>query len=235
VPTPEGLFGSVLAAQPTRPLVTYYNGETGERSELSARSVANWVAKTYFLLTDELDLQVGDRAYVDLPAHWITVPILIGCWAAGLSVTASPESSAVGFVTGSGSRPAGSAAPSYAVAAAHAARGYGTDPPAGTQDYVAAVRPQPDSWAALAFPAGPDDPAIDGRSRAEVAASASGRAAQFGLEAGSRVLITHEWQPPEDWIDDLLAPLSVHGSVVVACAVADLDRLAAQERVTHRR
>jgi uncharacterized protein (TIGR03089 family) len=233
MPTPEGLFGSVLAAQPASPLITYYDGESGERSELSARSVANWVAKTYFLLTEELDLQVGDRAYVGLPAHWITVPILIGCWAAGLSVTAEPESSAVGFVTGT--LPAGAKTPIYAVAAAHAARGYGADPPDGTQDYVSSVRPQPDAWAAVAFPASPEDPAIDGRSRADVAATASARAAEFGFEAGSRVLIAHEWRSPQDWIDDLLAPLSAHGSLVVARAITDLDRLAAQERVTHRR
>ena len=231
--TPEGLFGDVLRAQPANPLVTYYDGATGERSELSARSVANWVAKTYFLLTDSLALDVGDRAYVDLPTHWIAVPILLGCWAAGLTVTAEPESFAVGFVAGS-CPSAADTAPVYAVASDQAARGYGAGPPDGTEDYIVAVRPQPDAWAAVSFPAGPDDPAIDDRSRTEVAARASVRAAELGLARGCRVLVSQDWQPPEDWIDDLLAPLSVRGSVVVAHAVADLDRLAAQERVTNR-
>ncbi len=64
----EALFAAVLADQPTRPLVTYYNDASGERIELSARSLANWVAKTHFLLLEELGLGVCDTALVALPA-----------------------------------------------------------------------------------------------------------------------------------------------------------------------
>ena len=81
----EALFATLLAEQPSRPFVTFYDDATGERVELSARSLANWVAKTHFLLLDELGLGVGDTALVALPADWITVPILLGCWSAGLS------------------------------------------------------------------------------------------------------------------------------------------------------
>ncbi len=72
--SPEALFAAVLAAQPAQPLVTFYDEARGERSELSARSLGNWVAKTHFLLSDELGLGAGDAAFVDLPAHWISVP-----------------------------------------------------------------------------------------------------------------------------------------------------------------
>ena len=53
--------------------MTYYGDGSHDRAELSARSLANWVAKTHFLLTDELGLGRGNIAYVDLPAHWISV------------------------------------------------------------------------------------------------------------------------------------------------------------------
>src|SRR5262249_25300637 len=85
--TPEQLFGDLLAAEPTRPFVTYYDEATGERSELSVRSLANWVAKTHFLLIDELGLGVGDAALLALPAHWLSVSAMVGCLTAGLSFT----------------------------------------------------------------------------------------------------------------------------------------------------
>jgi hypothetical protein len=49
------------------------------------------------------------------------------------------------------------------------------------------------------------------------------------------VLSTREWTGYADWIDALLAPLSVGGSVVYVRNCTDpavLDRRAAQERVT---
>ena len=77
----------MLAAQPSRPFVTYYDEATGERAELSARSLANWVAKTHHLLGDELGLGVGDLALIVLPAHWISVPAVLGCLTAGLALS----------------------------------------------------------------------------------------------------------------------------------------------------
>ena len=72
--TPEALFDRLLADDPGRPFVTYYDEASGERSELSRKSLANWVAKTHFLLQDELGLGVGDTALIALPPHWISVP-----------------------------------------------------------------------------------------------------------------------------------------------------------------
>ena len=154
--SPEALFAAVLAARPAQPLVTFYDEARGERSELSARSLANWVAKTHFLLTDELGLGVGDAAFVDLPAHWISVPALLGCWTAGLEVMTDPARAAVAFVQpASAARAKGvpDASPSRPTRPAVgfvrlAAR---TVPP----DYVAAVRPQPDAWATVHPPASP--------------------------------------------------------------------------------
>ena len=44
--TPADLLRSALAADPGRPLVTFYDDATGERVELSVATFANWVAKT---------------------------------------------------------------------------------------------------------------------------------------------------------------------------------------------
>ncbi len=58
--SPSNSSPAVLAERPGDPLVTFYNDATGERIELSAKSLANWVAKTHFLLLDELGLGPGD-------------------------------------------------------------------------------------------------------------------------------------------------------------------------------
>src|SRR5262252_7574142 len=91
----------VIATDATRPLLTYYDDATGERTELSGATLANWVAKTANLLTDGLGLGTGDVASVALPPHWQTAAVLLGCWSAGLSVTLtypSGGSAAAGLV-----------------------------------------------------------------------------------------------------------------------------------------
>ncbi|MDT4914547.1 MAG: hypothetical protein QOC66_3675, partial [Pseudonocardiales bacterium] len=88
---PERQFAQLLSRDPSSPFVTYYDEATGERTELSAKSLANWVAKTHHLLGDELGLGVGDTALVAVPAHWISVPMLLGCLTAGLALTADGE------------------------------------------------------------------------------------------------------------------------------------------------
>lgn len=76
-----------LHSDPGRPLLTAYDDATGERTELSVTTYANWVAKTANLLTDELGLEAGGTLLLDLPAHWL-VPVFLGAaWSAGLSVT----------------------------------------------------------------------------------------------------------------------------------------------------
>ena len=82
---PELLAG-LLGDGGSRPLVTAYDDATGERTELSVASYANWVAKTANLLVDELMLEPGETVLLDLPPHWLTTVFLGGAWAAGLAV-----------------------------------------------------------------------------------------------------------------------------------------------------
>jgi uncharacterized protein (TIGR03089 family) len=231
--TPEALFAALVAREPARPFVTFYDEATGERSELSAKSLANWVAKTHFLLTDELGLGVGDAARLALPAHWISVPALLGTLSAGLEITNDAALASVGFVEPATVASAVGVPDVYCIAPASAAFGLRDDVPAGVQDFVLAVRPQPDAWASVHAAAAASDPCWDGLSRGEVVELAHSRAGELGLSAGARVLTAREWREPSDWIDTLLAPLAVGGSVVYVRNAPDdalLARRADQER-----
>src|SRR3982750_868754 len=89
---------SRLQRDPGRPLVTFYDDSTGERTELSVATWANWVAKVSSLLADELDVAHGSRLLVDLPAHWLGTVVLGAAWGCGLQVVWDGEAEAV--VTG---------------------------------------------------------------------------------------------------------------------------------------
>ena len=83
-------FPALLADQVrrdgARPLVTFYDDATGERVELSATTLANWVAKTANLLQDEFDVGPGSTVAVALPVHWQTAAVLLGVWSCGAAV-----------------------------------------------------------------------------------------------------------------------------------------------------
>lgn len=73
-----------LAADPHAPRLVHY-GPDG-RAELSTATLTNWSAKVAGLLTDELGLDPGDRALLRPMPGWLTAPILLGCWWAGVTV-----------------------------------------------------------------------------------------------------------------------------------------------------
>jgi uncharacterized protein (TIGR03089 family) len=231
--SPEGLFATLLATAPAQPFVTYYGDGSDDRAELSARSLANWVAKTYFLLTDELDLGPGNAAYIDLPAHWISVAPLLGCWTAGLEVVTDPTRADVGFVDSERALTAVEIPDVFVIAPHSAAIGLTPDLlPPGMADYVSAVRPQADAWATVRALATDDDPALDSQTRAELVAAAADRARELGLDPGARLITGRGWHGPRDWIDLLVAPLVVGGSIVLVRNGSDLERRRLQERAT---
>src|SRR5215475_15146252 len=85
--TVGGWFTAMIQRDPARPVLTFYDDATGERTELSGTTLDNWVAKTANLLVDGCGLGPGDRAAVLLPPHWQTAAILLGAWAAGARLT----------------------------------------------------------------------------------------------------------------------------------------------------
>ncbi|HEX2903875.1 MAG TPA: TIGR03089 family protein [Jatrophihabitans sp.] len=231
VPTPESLFATRLAADPGGPLVTFYDDATGERIELSAKNTGNWIAKTYSLLTDALGLGPGDTAFVRLPLHWLAVPILFGCWFAGVEVVSRPGAD-VAFADADSlagiDRPAADEV--FAVSLLSMARP-GTPPP-GADDYALAVRPMPDAWSGVQPRGGPYDLALEGVNRADLVLAAAAAVGSLGLAPGGRVL----WSTEPDWVASVLAPVSVGGSTVLV-RHADPATLAATcetERVTVR-
>lgn len=234
--TPEQRFADLLAANASLPFVSYYDEASGERSELSAKSLANWVAKTHHLLGDELGLGVGDTALIALPAHWISVPAILGCLTAGLRLVSAGDAD-VAFVAPDTLAAAGSIPDVFAIAPDSAAVGFRGDPPGDALDYVVAVRPQADAWGGVQLRGVDDDPGVDDRTRGGVDAFAAGRAAELGLAAGGRLLTSRAWNSSADWIDAVLAPLAVGGSLVIVRNAADdavLERRLQQERATVR-
>ena len=83
-------FADALAAQlrrdAGRPFLTFYDHATGERTELSVTTYANWVAKAASLLAEEADLERGSRLHVDLPPHWMSTIFLGAAWTLGATV-----------------------------------------------------------------------------------------------------------------------------------------------------
>lgn len=73
------------------PLLTYYDLDTGERTELSATSFLNWVDKTSNLFVDDLRLESGAVVGLELarsaPGHWLTLAIELASWQIGATVT----------------------------------------------------------------------------------------------------------------------------------------------------
>lgn len=237
----EALFADRLASASGAPLVTSYDTVSGERMELSAASLANWVAKTHFLLVDELGLGSSDVALIDLPMHWMAAPVLLGCWAAGLSVTDDAAEAGVGFVAEPGIATARAAGVPdvYALSFATWGRGFDGPPPAGSEDYVLAVRPQADKWAGVRLGAVGSDDAWTGSwgsmTRAELVQRGRDRAAEIGLPVGGRLVIA-DTVASEDpfWLDALVVPLAVNASVVLVTGAdaAAVERIAGTERAT---
>ena len=234
--TPEALFDRLLSADPGRPFVTYYDEASGERSELSLKSLANWVAKTHFLLRDELGLGTGDTALIALPPHWISVPAVLGCLTAGLALaTEAGDLAAVAFTDPD--RVPTDVPDAYVIAPDSAAVGLRDNVPDGAADYVTSVRPQPDAWGGVQLTAGPNDPCLPGSTRGEALDQARARAAELGAPEGARLLSTRDWSGPQDWIDTLFVPLVTGGSVVFVRNAPDdavIERRVAQERATVR-
>ncbi len=89
-PGPAALLRRLVESDPGRPRITVYDDTDsptrGERVELSARVLANWVAKAANLLQDELDAGVGTVVRLDLPPHWRTLYWALAAWSVGACV-----------------------------------------------------------------------------------------------------------------------------------------------------
>lgn len=214
------LLAARLRTDPAAPLVTLYDDATGERTELSAVTFDNWVAKTANLLVDGLGLGRGDGAAVVLPLHWQSLAVVAGCWAAGLTVRFDGPAE-VGFAAEDGPRPD---AADVVVLSLRPLGGGLRTPDAAVTDYAAEVRAYGDRFAGIG-PAGPDE-ALPGVSHAELAGAAG---------SAARTLLAPEGDPllDEGWLRRAyVEPLAGGGSVVL-CRHADADLLARRRATEH--
>ncbi|MFM9371564.1 TIGR03089 family protein [Streptomyces sp. Da 82-17] len=240
--TPADLLRSALAADPARPLVTFYDDATGERVELSVATFANWVAKTANLLQDELNAEPGDRLALLLPAHWQTAVWLLACSSVGvLADVGGAAADADLVVSGPDSLDAARACSGERVALAlRPLGGRFPQPPDGFMDYAVEVPSQGDRFAPYA-PVDADAPAlaVDGveLTGAEVVRRALADAAELGLGPGGRLLTGRSYDTWEGLSAGLFAALAAGGSVVLCrnleqVAEGGLEKRIESERVT---
>jgi uncharacterized protein (TIGR03089 family) len=240
--TTVDLLAATLARDPAGPLFTHYDDRTGERVELSASTLDNWVAKTANLLADGAGLGAGDRAAVLLPPHWQSAAVMLGCWSAGLAIAhgvrgAAPDRADVAFAAADRAEEAlGTGAGDVYLLSLAPLGARLREVPAGAQDFAVEVPAYGDRFAPVT-PVTGTTPALAGAAEVDHAglvAAARQRAAELGLSPGDRLLVVDapDHRPrPLDW---LAVPLAAGASVVLVREPdpAALDRRAADERVT---
>ncbi|HEY2793892.1 MAG TPA: TIGR03089 family protein [Micromonosporaceae bacterium] len=231
----SALLAAAMEIDPTRPLLTYYDDETDERTELSGATLLNWVAKTANMIVDDSGLGLGQRAGVGLPPHWQSAAVMLGCWSAGLVVDVGPEPADVAFVEASQATHGWPAVERYALGL-HPLALPMRQIPDGYLDFNAEVRVHGDHfYPQTRVPAGADALIADGRTwtHADLIAEAGERATRLGI-TGGRVLIDGDAYPHVlDW---LLTPLAGAASIVL-CRHLDRAREGARsvsERVTQQ-
>jgi uncharacterized protein (TIGR03089 family) len=246
---PADLLALVLRRDPAVPLITSYDDATGERVELSAVTLANWVAKTANLLRDEFDVGPGRTVAVALPVHWQTAAVLLGAWSCGAAIadTATEDHGRladVDVVLASRDR---LAALEDAVQDAVGVELLGlslhplgmgmTDYAGPARDFALEVRAQGDSF----VPYEPPDPADPGLRTGALELTLGGLtqaarelADRLGLTSGDRVLVDEQTAAEAGPVAWLLAPLAAGASLVLCRNAIDdvLPHRAATERVT---
>ncbi|WP_337063134.1 TIGR03089 family protein [Kineococcus sp. G2] len=226
------LLQTLLADDPTAPRLTFYGeryAETGERVELSARVLVNWVAKTANLLEEEFDAGPGTRVALDLPAHWRTLVWQLAVLSTGAHALTGASADADVLVSADTAALADGPADRVAVSLAPLATSFGAALPAGVLDYARVVTGYGDVHAPLAQPA-PDDGALDDLAHG----SLLGEAAAAGAAWPVRVRLLTD-VGPAGTVRGPLAAWCRGGSVVLTPDLGTLPgTVAEQERVDAR-
>ncbi|MEU9492317.1 TIGR03089 family protein [[Kitasatospora] papulosa] len=238
--TPADLLRSALAADPARPLVTFYDDATGERVELSVATFANWVAKTANLLQGDLAAEPGDRLALLLPAHWQSAVWLLACSSVGVVAEVQGDPAGADLVV-SGPDTLDRARACRGERIALALRPLGgrfPQSPEGFADYAVEVPGQGDRFAPYA-PVDPAAPALTvgtvSLTAEQLVARSREDAAELGLGPGSRLLTGRTYDTWEGLSAGLFAPLAAGGSVVLCRHLDRLDADGLARRVESER
>ncbi|WP_432482192.1 TIGR03089 family protein [Kineococcus esterisolvens] len=227
------LLQTLTAGDPTAPRLTFYGeryAATGERVELSARVLANWVAKTANLLEEEFDAAPGTRVALDLPTHWRTLVWQLAVLSTGAHALTGAHPDADVLVSADAAALGGEGpADRVAVSLAPLATSFGAELPGGVLDYARVVTGYGDVHAPVAEPA-PGDGALDALAHGSLLGEAAGAGAAWPV--GVRLLTD---VGPAEAVRGPLAAWCRGGSVVLTPDLAALpDAVPAQERVDAR-
>jgi len=209
------------------PLLTYYDLDSGERTELSAISFSNWVDKTSNMLVDELPVEPGDVISLPLaleaPGHWLTAVWELACWQVGLAVDLTDPPNAAAVVTGR--RWQGYEAPEvYACALHPLGFGFTEAPPPGVNDYAIEVRSHADRYFGL-----PPDPDATAWVDAQRTLNQADLIKVDGASARRVVRVSDPWVTCRDGIVSALCTggstvLVIGGNVDQLSGIADAER-----------
>jgi uncharacterized protein (TIGR03089 family) len=243
---PAALLAAARDRDPARPLLTHYDDSTGERVELSATTLDNWVAKTANLLQEEFDVGPGRTVAVTLPVHWQTAAVLLGVWSCGAAVLdTAPEDegglAGVDVVLASQDRLAAleEDEPDAELLglSLHPLGGGMTGYAGQARDFALEVRAAGDRFSPWTAP----DPAAPGLLAGGLVLTLGGLveaatelAARLGIGPDDRVLVDASVAAEAGPVAWLLAPLAA-GASIVLCRYPFTERLperAAAERVT---
>lgn len=238
---PDTLLFALQRADASRPRITCYDDtdgpSRGERIELSARVLSNWVAKAANALQEEFDVEPGSVVLLAVPPHWRTAYWALATWAVGGCVSLDRDAPAEvcvsddpalidQFVERSG---AGAAAVLLTLAAL--ARTSDVPVPDGVLDEAAQLATFPDQFEPWAE-ADDDDPALLVGGRTLAYGELMEWAGTLGADARAH-LATDD---PAVFLGTLLRAWASGGSVVLTRGEPSEESLAerlATERVTH--
>ncbi|WP_270886453.1 TIGR03089 family protein [Pedococcus sp. 5OH_020] len=211
--TPAEVLAALVRSDPGRPRVTFYEDSPGaakgERIELSAKVLANWVAKAANALQEEWDLGPGSLVRLALPPHWRALYWALAVWSVGATLVLGEAES--DLVVGDDPETISAATvPSVLVTLPALARKAGAPVPAGVMDEASELSTYGDQLSVWAEPA-PGDVALRHRG---AGTAYSAVVPDRDWPVGSRVHTTAAHL--DEVLSTALAAWAVDGSVVIS-------------------
>ncbi|MGV1007390.1 MAG: TIGR03089 family protein [Dermatophilaceae bacterium] len=226
MPTPADVLAALVRTDRGVPRLTWYDDDAGERIELSAAVLSNWVAKAANLLQEDADAGPGTTVRLALPPHWRALYWAVAAWSVGATVALGSAAAPGDVLVGCDPRVTGTHE-GYAVhVTLPALARSGPQTPPGVVDEARELATYGDRFDAYAEPS-PDDVALS---------TDAGRTAYRDL------VQQRDWPPQprvrvagdlERVLRESLAAWAMGGSVVlIAAPGADEGGRLASERVT---
>lgn len=233
---PAQVLAAAVAADATRPALTFYDDTPdgrGERIEISRRVLATWVAKAANALQEGLDVQPGSVVLVDLPSpHWRLAYWALAVWSVGATLTVDAHEGADVLVT---TNPDGDLADDcdevVAVALPGLSRDFGAELRSGVMDEAAELASYADDFTPWDEPSGDDTALVHGGERVTYADLLEGIGE---VPLGARTLLTTT--DPGLLVRQVLQVLDARGSAVLVRGGGPQDDVArlTSEGVDHR-